>query len=437
MTAAQATSAQAEVRRPLSSVERWYWLCDQLSTLNVISRVQVRGALDEASLRRGLAALQARHPLLRTVIEHDAGLSPRWVPSDRPIPLRCAVREGDDQWVRECNEVELVERVDTDVGPLIRVTALLGKDGAHDLLVVVPHIIADGTTVLSLAKQLLELTADPASHAMRVLPPAEELRPPQFTGEEGAARLAAQNARDAELMSPRPGRVEPTTPVAQEERRTRLIHRELTDEQVDEISRRAKLYGTTVHGALTAALVQAAARDSAVKHERFAVGSPIDFRGELVPPVLPDEVGTYVATVPSVVSTALPFWELARAITADLAERKAEGYHFNLMTLVVGAAPPSLAEAKPFMQFMEQEGPINLCSSNIGRYPFPGQLGPWQVSGAQFLTGISVNGFFVATINSSHGRLFWNFTHIDKAVPAERAERMADDCVRTLLSAIG
>ncbi len=427
----------SEVRRPLSAVERWYWLCDQLSTLNVISRVRVRGALTEAALRRGLAALQARHALLRAVIEHDAGLLPRWVPSDRPIPLRCVERHHDDQWVRECNEVELIERVDTDVGPLIRVTALLGRDGVHDLLVVVPHIIADGTTVLSLAKQLLELSEDPASHPLRVLPPAEDLRPPQFTGEEGGARLAAQNARDAEIMSPRPGRVEPTVALAQEERRTRLVHRELSDAQVDVIARLAKQHGTTVHGALTAALVQAASRDADNRHARFAVGSPIDFRGELVPPVLPDEVGTYVATVPSVVATDLPFWELARAITTDLTQRKAEGYHFNLMTLVVGAAPQSLADAKPFMKFMEDEGPINLCSSNIGRYAFPDQIGAWQVSDAQFLTGISVNGYFVATINSSHGRLFWNFTHIDKAVPAERAERMADDCVRALLTAIG
>ena len=50
-----------------------------------------------------------------------------------------------------------------------------------------------------------------------------------------------------------------------------------------------------------------------------------------------------------------------------------------------------------------------------------------RLSDAQFLTGISVNGYFVAAINSSHGRLFWNFTYIDEAVPGERAERLAED----------
>ncbi|HHM6191963.1 TPA: hypothetical protein ACRNLN_001639, partial [Pseudomonas aeruginosa] len=51
----------AEIRRPLSAVERWYWLSDQFSALNVISRVRVHGRLPIDDLRRGLDALQARH----------------------------------------------------------------------------------------------------------------------------------------------------------------------------------------------------------------------------------------------------------------------------------------------------------------------------------------------------------------------------------------
>ncbi|MCO3695815.1 hypothetical protein FA140_30595, partial [Pseudomonas aeruginosa] len=49
----------AEIRRPLSAVERWYWLSDQFSALNVISRVRVHGRLSIDDLRRGLDALQA------------------------------------------------------------------------------------------------------------------------------------------------------------------------------------------------------------------------------------------------------------------------------------------------------------------------------------------------------------------------------------------
>jgi len=428
-----------EICRPLSAVERWYWLCDQFSPLNVISRVRVRGELQLEALHRGLDELQVRHPLLRTRIEHDGGLNPRWVPCNRSIPLRKVRRERDEQWVHEVNERELIVRVDPEAGPLIRTVVLSGADGVHDLLIVVPHIIADGTTVLSLAEQWLTLAGNPEAiqWTARALASAEELRPSRFTGDEGAARLAEQTVRDEELMARnRPGRVEPSTVIALEERHTQLLHRELDSSQLDAVAQASRQHGTTVHGALTAALVLAAALDNNYRTTHFAVGSPIDFRGELVPAVRPDEVGTYVATVLSVVDISLPFWDLARAITTDLTERKNLGHHFNLVTMVAAAAPRSIADARPFMEFMEAEGPINLCSSNIGRYAFPDRIGAWDVSDAQFLTGISVNGYFVATINSSHGQLFWNFTYIDKVVPASRAKRLANNCVSILLSAI-
>ncbi|MBG7237599.1 hypothetical protein I5G47_19230, partial [Pseudomonas aeruginosa] len=94
----------AEIRRPLSAVERWYWLSDQFSALNVISRVRVHGRLSIDDLRRGLDALQARHPLLRARIEHDAGLDPRGVPSARPRPQREGGGGGEGQWRRVLNE---------------------------------------------------------------------------------------------------------------------------------------------------------------------------------------------------------------------------------------------------------------------------------------------------------------------------------------------
>lgn len=433
--------ARGGVCRALSPVERWYWICDQFSTLNVISRVRVQGELSEAALRGALDAVQARHPLLRVAVADDDGLNPRWVATGRPIPLRVVTRDaGDDErWVWEVNETELVERVDHTGGPLARVVLVSGLDATHDLLVVVPHIIADGTTVLTLARQILDLAAAGATsaEAMRVLPPTDELRPGRHTGEQGAAILAAQTARDEELMARlRPGRVEPDVKLNLDGRRTALVRRELSGEQLAEVSRAAHTHGTTVHGALTAALVFAAARDAGKPGQHFTVGSPIDFRAELEPPVSPDEVGTYVATVPSVVDTAQPFWAAARAITEDLTARKEEGDHFTLVTMVVGASPNSVAEARPFMEFMQDNGPINLCSSNIGTYDFPDRIGDWVVSGAQFHTGISVNGYVVAAINSSHGRMFWNFTHIRDAVPDDRAARMADDCVATLLTAV-
>lgn len=434
--------------RPLSAVERWYWMCDQLSTLNVISRVQVSGALAPDLLRDALDQLAGHHPLLGLAITTDEdGTSPRWVSArGRPIPLRHVTAQDEDQWIREVNEHELVEAVDWRAGPLARAVAIARPDDVHDLLVVVPHIIADGTTVLSLATEWLTTAAALAAGGSvpppgRTLPPIAEMLPAEHQGESGAARLAEQHARDEALVAAgRPGRIVPLQRVPMEQRRTRLVHRELSAEQVDQLVRVCREEGVTVHGALAASVVRAAASAMAetgsVHSPLFAVGSPIDLRPHLVPPVAPTEVGTFVATVPSVVDCTTSFWDTAREVNQDLSERRAQGDPFCLVSMVTSACPEDLAAARPFMEFMEENGPINLVVSNVGRHELAQQIGQWRVSDAQFLTGISVNGYLVATVNTTQGRLFWNFTHIADALPDALAERIADDSVASLCSAV-
>lgn len=427
----------SKIDRPLSAVERWYWFADRFSPLNVVGRIRVKGDLTIEALRRGLDELQACHPLLRTRIEsQEGGVDPRWSDSSAPIALREVPRKGDDHWIDEINERELVDRIDTDVGPLIRTVALIGADGVHDLLVVAPHIIADGTTILSLGEQWLNFSTQGRAESAkaRVLPAAEDMRPERYTGASIAASLAEQTEDDRAIVEThRPGRVEPSCVVAFESRKTQLIHRELSGEQVDRMAEAARRNGTTVHGVLTAALLLAAAKDAGDGSSHFAVGSPVNLRGELDPPVQPDEVGTYVATIPTIVQVQAPFWDVARSLIGDLTKRRQRGDHFNLMELIVGAIPESLEAARAFMKTMEAEGPINLCSSNIGRHPFPDRIGNLEISDAQFIAGISVLGYVVATINSSHGRLFWNFTYIADAIPAERALKLVDTCVALAL----
>ena len=427
------------MERPLTPLERWYWICDQVSPLTVLSRVHVRDGLPADRLRAGLDALQARHPLLGVAIRaDDAGEDPRFVPTDRPIPLRAVTGGG---WVDELNEHELVAPVDWGAGPLARAVAVDTGDGT-DLVLAVPHCVADGTTVLTLLRQWVELAggAEPGP-PLPARPGPEDLFPAAQRGVGGTRRAITQLISDqAAARRLRPQRMEPSAVVPFDRRRTRLLHRELTGDQLDGLTRACRREQVTVHGALAAAMVLAVAADAGVPAGgNVTIGSPITFRDELLPPVSDREVGTYVATVPSIVPyrPGEPLWPTARAISTDLVRRRQRGEPLTAISALRLAGPKSVAKSAKFLKFMQDKGPITLCISNLGRYDFPDKVGEHELSGAQFVTGLSVNAYFVATVNSSHGRLAWNFTYVQEAVPEERAVRLADGAVAAVLAAAG
>jgi hypothetical protein len=99
-------------------------------------------------------------------------------------------------------------------------------------------------------------------------------------------------------------------------------------------------------------------------------------------------------------------------------------------------SPRSVGTSARAVTAVDRIGPGNVCLSNVGRFEFPDRLGAWRLSGAQFVAGISVSGYLVGSVNTSHGALHWNFTYIDGAVTGERAARIADRAVRLLLSSL-
>lgn len=435
------------IRRPLSPMERWYWICDQLSPLNVIARVHVAGVLAAEDLERASAKLAQEHPLLRVAVAAEPdGSRPRFVAAKGArIPIRTVRADGPDAWEREVNGVELVSSLDWRSGPLARIVDIVRAPGTagecHELILTVSHIIADGTTALELLRRLVELAAGtPSLDPREPLPPPEAILPKRINGVPRAAHLVAWVLADQVAMAiARPRRLTPVVPVEPDRRRTKLIRRELDAEQLDELTSRCRREGVTVHSALAAAMAIAAADVAATgETRRVCIGSPVDFRAELVPPVGPRDAGAYVATVPSYlrVGPTVELWTAARGAYRDLHRRKRFRHHLALVSMLRLMSPRSVDTSARAVAMVDRMGPGNVCLSNIGRYDFPDRVGRWELSGAQFIAGISISGYLVATVNTSHAALHWNFTYVDGAVPSERAEQIADRAVQTLLSSL-
>ena len=488
-----------ETSRELSPAERWYWIIDQLSTLNVCARVRAEGEVSTGALLGGLRALQARQPLLRLAIATDpSGLDPRFVPTAEPIPLRevSLTHLDEERWAQEIDAHEFAESVDWRTGPLARAVVIRQPDHINDLIIAVPHYISDGTTALALLRQWVLLAAGADDNAApdagtdtdadtdEAIPvPVEDLFPERYrttsgvlpdrevaesgdaaqsvvedepasaelgTDADDAARSAADDDADIDIdidididtdtaaqETGVAGRLEPELFVPFDQRRTRLLHRFLPADALADLTAACRREGVTLHGVLAAALASAVARDAeAVPGAHFAVGSPVSFRDELVRPVSEDEVGCFVSAVHSVVAYQPDdLWSMARFINRDLTERRERGDQYPVFTLLAAQGPAGIVDSEPLVRYIEEHGSFNFFISNIGRFDFPASAGGWQLSEAQFVGGISVVGYLASSVTTSHGQLAWNFTHIADAVSRERAERIADDSVKTVLMA--
>jgi hypothetical protein len=444
------TDGHVDVTRALSPAERWYWIIDQLSTLNVCARVRVEGELPTEALHNALGALQARHPLLRLAITEDlsevSGAGPRFVPTDNPIPLReVSLTESEDsRWVREVDDQELADPIDWRTGPLARAVVIRQPRQINDLVITVPHCIADGTTTLALLRQWVRLAAEPPAPDQGVVAngpvpvPVEALFQARYRAMSGVLPdKEAAGGDELETVPQEAGRLEPGQFVPFAQRRTRLLHRFLGSDALENLTLACKREGITLHGVLAAAMASAVARDAgAPPPTHFAVGSPVAFRDELDRPVSEDEVGCYVSAVHSVVHYQPDnLWSMARFINHDIAARRQRGEQYSVFSLLADQGPNGVADSEPLVRFIEEHGSFNFFVSNIGRFDFPDALGAWRLSGAQFVGGISVVGYFASSVTTSHGQLSWNFTYIDEAISRERAERLVDDSVRTVLAA--
>ncbi|WP_327114255.1 FAD-dependent monooxygenase [Nocardia sp. NBC_01730] len=431
----------ARLPRPLSPVERWHWIADQLAPLHILSRVRIRGHVDAEQIRAGLDDVQRRHPLLRVAVAAEPdGTAPRFVPIQVPIPLRVIESEDTTTWLTEVDEVELREPFDWRAGPLGRAVLIKDADGTNELIVTLHCAVADGESALTVAKQVLQAAAGEASEVppAPVRPGPEDLFPPRFQGTGGALRTAGSFLRDQRSQLRRPRRLEPTSLAPPAQRRSRVVHRSLDVDRLDGLAAGCARHVVGLQAALSAALLMAAAREAGTDKETwYTVGSSVNFRGHLDGAAADTEVGTYQGMIatPAKYAPWASLWEIAAEIEREYGARIGRRDHLSALNLLKVAAPKSVAASASTVELMDTRGPGHLGMTYLGDYPFPDKIGSWWLEGAQFVSGMSVSGFIMATANATHNELSFNIGYVEPAVSRDRAERLADESVRALLSA--
>jgi Condensation domain len=398
---------KSSVLREFSSIERMHWLMDQNHCNHFPMAAEVRGHTTVTMWRDALDDLQRRHPLLNVSIGIEENSGPVFYQAGAyKIPLVVRKRASPLLWQAEF-EKEISTPFDTSESPLMRAQLLLGDDRC-EVILTTHHSIADGMAIMYVIRDLLQAASGeklaplpaPPSQDELLAPILRTLPSPMSEGEANTVPVSRPTA-----FRPKDGA------------RPRVTGLRLSREQTSLLMQSARREQTTVHAAISAALVLTG-RESlpSWKEHGVRVLSPIGLHK-----ALNVENDCVLALTAGIVSFAPPsggnFWDLARwAKQALLPFQTMEGV--RKMSGVLEKTFLNDANVETVARAMAQGMGYELVVTNVQQFPFENRFGDLTLEG---LWGPSaLNGFEgeqavgIATVNGSLHIVHTSYTPVDK-----------------------
>jgi hypothetical protein len=398
-------SASETLIRYLGPSEAYFWLSNQNSWKHFVVAAQITGGTTTASWRTAVDAVQQRHPLLGVCIDADDSGAPyfRLLPELR-IPLQIAPGNALQGWQEEM-ETELSTPFPVEDALLVR-AVLLHEAHRATFLLTVHHSIADGLSVALIVRDILEALSGKPLEALPMPQPQEALCP--------SPTIQSSELGSDKRKAPAPPNV-PGNLLKRDRSLLRVRGIRLCAELSDSLRERSRREGTTVHGALVAALVlagrdihrewrQAPVRVVSPVNNRAILGRGDDCALSIIFPV-----GSYDPKSPN------QFWEVARSVRADLAEMRTPG---GLSAAFGGF--DQLISSKPGVQgiarFELQVCACEMMVSNLGVLPFEADFGDLRLEafwGPSVFVGIEGEQMFgAATLRGAIHLLHSSYTPI-------------------------
>jgi NRPS condensation-like uncharacterized protein len=367
---------------------------DQKHPAHLTVTAEVKGFTKVQSWRDALDAVQRRHPVLSTSITRNEADQPALYQVDAaPIPLRVVDGSVQGHWELEVDR-EMAVPFTPEQAPLIR-SVLIHKPRSAVLIIIAHHAIADGMALVFLIRDLLQVLSGGQIEPLSFSSSAEELLSNLPKGEEIVQAEASQaGAPHAEPALYREGNG--LTP--------RVAARKLDENLTAALKERARREGTTVQGALCAALVLAGRKTSSTwRKQSVRVMSPVNARAHLE---AGEACGLYLGggMVPFQPGDSRAFWDLARFAKKELSPsqtfqslsaslRGLDGIMTKDMNVETAAQIAAVAFAR------------DLMVSNLGQMPYESEFGKlkleavWGPTALQGLDGEQNVG--IATTNGA------------------------------------
>ena len=397
---------RSSVLREFGSIERMHWLMDQNHCNHFPMAAEIRGRTTVTMWRNALNDLQRRHPLLNVFIGMEENSRPVFYQADdHKIPLVIRKRTSPLQWQGEF-EKELSTRFDTSESPLMRAQLLLGDDRC-EVILTTHHSIADGMAIMYVIRDLLQAVSGEKLAPLPAPPSQDELLAPILR--TLPSRMSEDEANTVPVSRP-------TVFRHKDGARPRVTGLRLSPEQTSLLLKSTRREQTTVHAALSAALVLIGRESlSAWKEHGVRVLSPISLHK-----ALNVENDCVLALTAGIVSFAprsgSSFWDLARwAKEGLLPFQTMEGV--RRMSGVLEKKFSNHANVETVARAMAQGMGYELVVTNVQQFPFENRFGDLTLEG---LWGPSaLNGFEgeqavgIATVNGSLHMVHTSYTPVN------------------------
>ena len=172
------------------------------------------------------------------------------------------------------------------------------------------------------------------------------------------------------------------------------------------------------------------------------MGSAVDIRRHLSPPVGDDDLGYYVSLLSyrAGVSPDVPFWDLARSVRREIVRGLSRGEPYMVLDLFEGLfralRGPSADVARFAPRWQKVAPPSTMTISNLGAQRWGDELQPLSVESLYVTGALSIMGDFGAVVTTFRDALFWTFVTAEPLIAPERARNLVRASVRRLLRAV-
>lgn len=412
------------MRRRLIIGERIMYV-DADTAVNCVFTAKIRGSFTLERLRNALHKVQRKHPLLRAGVKEDAMGVPHFVSSNAisPIPVRIAERSGDDDWKTESKK-EWHKLFEGKGSPMARIVWLKDTE-VSELILVCPHCICDGTTVVTLMTEILLLLDKPEEKLVAYLPfiSIEELLSKSYSGKIGKlikARIFSVFARLFFLIKSKRDK--------QSAGESYMIHRRMDRDRTAALATACKAEGVSVHSALCAAFLKAFHQVKGTAANGKVI-CPVDIR-RFVPEIKTDTMFAFAPVAELSADNKSDFWDTARKVKTQLNDKIAAMDVHDLLIMSEyfhSSAPKMIGYLK------SAPGSHDVTLSNLGKLSIPEDYDSFEVEAIYSPTVAfpwkNPNTLVVGTFK---GKMDFCFSSNDGFLKAEAAAGIMD-CALSLL----